>query len=275
MANTIVYNFKSLEELVSKETDVNEEIFNFFTEFNYNKVLNLEKQKNDSQFVFINEINESSTKSTIIQLLNKLNKLNLQKIYSSLKEIVFESNDEINELIKQCIIKIKQESTVLRSSVGELCKNLSSTFFLDKDKNKIQFIKLLLNATFDEYKIAMNYSSPDWDESAAKKSMILLGTLMNADVIGIDITERIIEDFIKRITYTENQEQKYYEGVEKAMTLLSLLMSMISEENYKYKFINVKEIINDELVKYEQNKCIARKTRILFKDALSKLEDKS
>lgn len=268
----IVYKFENLEKLVNNGDEINYEIRDFFKSFSNDKVLNLTKLKDDSQFVFINEINKNETKSSIIQLLNKLNKSNIQKIYTSIREITFTSNDEVDELIKQFIIKIKQESNIIRPLVGNLCKELSSTFFIDKNNEKIHFAVLMLQATFKEYKSAMNFESPDWDKDKAEKSMILLGTLMNSKIIEREITEKIIEDFKKRIAFIENQEQKYYEEVEKSMQLLAVLISVIVEKEPEDEFIKAKAFINRELTKYEDNKCITRKIRIFFKDALSKLE---
>ena len=271
MSNITVYKFEDLEKLVSSSNGIHTEIHNFFKEFSDDKVTNVTKQKDNSQFVFINEINKNETKSSIIQLLNKLNKSNLQKIYTSIREITFTTSDEINELIKQCIIKIKQESNIIRPLVGTLCKELSSTFFIDKNDKKIHFAVLLLNTTFVEYKSAMNFASPDWDKDKAEKNMILLGTLINSKIIEREITEKIIEDFKKRIAFVENQEQKYYEEVEKSMQLLSILIQTIVEKDANNEFVRAKVFIDKELCKYEDNKCITRKTRIFFKDALSKL----
>jgi hypothetical protein len=269
----IVYKYEHLEKLVNDDNEIHYEICNFFNEFNDNKVTDISKLKNNSQFVFINEINKNETKSSIIQLLNKLNKSNLQKIYISIREIPFSSNDEINELIKQCIIKIKQESNINRPLVGNLCKELSSTFFIDKNGQKIHFAVLMLKKTFEEYKNAMNFESSEWEKEKAEKSMILLGTLINSKIIETEILEKIIEDFKKRIVFIENQEQTFYEEVEKSMQLLSILISTIIDKDSKDVFINAKIFIDKELDKYENNKCITRKTRIFFKDALSKLVD--
>ena len=118
----------------------------------------------------------------------------------------------------------------------------------------------------------MNFVSPDWDKDKAEKNMILLGTLINSKIIEREISEKTIEDFKKRIAFIENQEQKYYEEVEKSMQLLSVLISTIVEKDAREEFIKAKVFIDKELCKYEDNKCIARKTRIFFKDALSKLE---
>lgn len=272
----IVYKFDDLEKLINNEQDKHQEIISFYKEFNDEKVTNLEKLKDNTQFVFTNEINKSETKSTIIQLLNKLNKSNLQKIYTSIRDIKFSSNDELDDLIKQFIIKIKQESNMVRPLVGRLCKDLSSTFFIDKDGEKIHFIRLMLKATFTEYSSAMNFKSKDWDEEKAKKSIILLGTLMNSGVVDGEITEKIVEDFKKKIAFIEPNKvnnETYYSEVEKSMQLLSLLISMIVEKENKEIFINAKPFIDKELTKYEDIKCITRKTRIFFKEALNKLEN--
>jgi hypothetical protein len=271
----IVYKYEDLEKLVNNGNETNTEICNFFKNFSDDKVTNLTKLQDNSQFVFINEINKNETKSCIIQLLNKLNKSNLQKIHASIRDISFTSNDEIDELIKQCIIKIKHESNIVRPLIGNLCKELSSTFFIDKNNEKIHFAVLMLQTTFKEYKIAMNFESPEWDKDKAEKSMILLGTLMNSKIIEREITEKIIEDFKKRIAFIDNQSEKYYGEVEKSMQLLAVLILVIVDKDAEYEFIKAKKFIDRELNKYEDNKCITRKTRIFFKDALKKLENEA
>ena len=120
-------------ELLNKYNNLNEEsddVNKFFTNFKFSTIINQNNAKNNSANVFKNLIKEDTTKSKIVTLLNKLNQQNISKIISSIREIIFQTEEELNELVSQCIQKIKRDSDQVRPLVAALCWELQTTYFV-------------------------------------------------------------------------------------------------------------------------------------------------
>jgi hypothetical protein len=109
----VEYNVYKPEELVTylnAVSEENEEVNNFFSTFSFTNILNQNMDKGNSAYVFKNVMKEDTTKSKIVSALNKLHQQNLTKIISMVREITFQTEDELNELVNQCIQKIKRDS---------------------------------------------------------------------------------------------------------------------------------------------------------------------
>ena len=236
------YNHELLLEIVKSNTTKNNEVVSFFNNFTFNNILNQNAAKGNSTYVFKNAIKEDTTKSKITQSLNKLHAQNLSKIVSSIREIVFQNHDELNELVSQCILKIKKDNEQIRPVIASLCHELQSTYFLTADGEKIYFRRLLLTAVKNDYVESLNYDDDTWSKDKSERSMILVGTLYNINIIEKKIMVSIINDLKKLIEYKEDQTQEYYEHVEKAIQQLSCLISVILPQNSQ---ITNSEILNE------------------------------
>ena len=139
-----VYKITDIINELNKITEKSEEVNNFFKNFNFETIIKDNLAKTNSVYVFKNVIKEDTTKSKITQALNKLHQQNLVKIISMIREITFKNMDELNELVNQCILKIKKESELTRPLVAALCWEFLSLYFVTSENDKIYFRKLLL-----------------------------------------------------------------------------------------------------------------------------------
>jgi len=267
-----IYNSEDLTKKLNSVTEYNDEIINFFNNFSFNTVVNQNLAKGNSTYVFKNAIKEDTTKSKIVQLLNKLHQQNLSKITTMIREIIFQTQDEVNELISQCITKIKRDNDQIRPLVATLCFELLSTYFETLNHEKIYFRKLLLKEVKLDYLRSIDYDNEEWTRDAAEKTMILVSTLYNSNIIETNIMASIINDFIKKIEYKENGQQEDYEKVEKSVQLLSYLISSVimNEESIKL-FLNIDKYLEDQMVIYEEKKCISKKIRLICKNTIGEL----
>lgn len=270
------YNHELLLEKVKSNTTLNNEVISFFNNFTYNNVLNQNAAKGNSTYVFKNAIKEDTTKSKITQALNKLHAQNLTKIVSSIREIVFQNYDELSELVSQCIYKIKRDSEQIRPVVAALCNELQSTYFLTADNEKIYFRRLLLTAVKKDYLESLKYDDELWSREKSEKSMILIGTLFNTKLIEKKILVSIISDLENLIKYKE-EEQEYFSRVEKAIQQLTCLISVILPQNSSGNsenndiFINLLKFLEDNIIIYEDKKCISKKIRIVCKNSITEI----
>ena len=271
-----VYNHELLLEKVKSNTTMNSEVVSFFNNFTFNNVLNQKSAIGNSTYVFKNTIKEDTTKSKITQALNKLHAQNLTKIVTSIREIVFQNHDELSELVTQCIFKIKRDSEQIRPVVAALCNELQSTYFLTADNEKIYFRRLLLTAVKKDYIESLRYDDELWSREKSEKSMILIGTLFNTKLIEKKILISIISDLENLIKYKE-EEQEYYNKVEKAIQQLTCLISVILPQNSSGNnenndiFINLLKFLEENILIYEDKKCISKKIRIVCKNSISEI----
>jgi hypothetical protein len=252
----------------------NEDVIKFFKNFTFNDILQQNIAKTNSAYVFKNLIKENTTKSKIIRELNKLNSQNLQKVISTIREIIFQTQDELNDLVNQCIQKIKKDNEQTRPLVAALCNELLTTYFITLDKEKIYFRKLLLNEVKKEYIQSIDYSSENWSKDKGERGMILLGTLFNSKIIDNKIMMSIINDFKKKIQYNDNGTQEEYESVEKSLQQISCLLSCIilNEESKKiYSDLELDTFLEEQMVIYEEKKCISKKIRLVCKTTIQEL----
>ena len=157
-----VYNPIELNEKLDSITLTNYEVLNFFKNFTFEQISNQQIDKGNTSTVFNKIIKEDTTKAKIIGYLNKLNQHNFTKILNSIREIVFQTTDELNELVYQCIQKIKRDNDLIRPLVAALCKELLSLYFPTADDNKIYFRKLLLTEVKKEYVSSISFNSNEW-----------------------------------------------------------------------------------------------------------------
>jgi hypothetical protein len=272
-----VYNHELLLERVKSNNTMNNEVVSFFNNFTFNNVLNQNAAKGNSTYVFKNAIKEDTTKSKITQALNKLHAQNLTKIVSSIREIVFQNYDELSELVSQCIYKIKRDSEQIRPVVAALCNELQSTYFLTADNEKIYFRRLLLTAVKKDYIESLKYDDDMWSREKSEKSMILIGTLFNTKLIEKKILGSIITDLENLIKYKENEKEEYFNRVEKAIQQLTCLISVILPQNSlgnnenKDIYTNLLEFLEENIIIYEDKKCISKKIRIVCKNSITEI----
>lgn len=267
-----VYKPDELFEKLESITGSNNEVEQFFKNFSFEEITTQQAAKGNSTHVFNKMIKEDTTKAKIIGHLNKLSQHNLSKVVNSIREIVFQTTDELNELVYQCIQKIKRENELIRPLVAALCWEFLSLYFVTSDNDKIYFRKLLLSEVKKEYMNSIKFESNDWTKDKADKIMILIGTLYNGKIIEDKIMLSIIGDLKKNITYRENETQEYYEQVEKSIQLLSCLVSsIVLNEDSKKMFGNLSEFLHQQINVYEEVKCISKKVRLVCKNIIFEL----
>lgn len=267
-----VYKPDNLINVLNTVNSLDVNVIEFFKNFSFNKIVNQNIEKGNSAYVFKNVIKEDTTKSKIITALNKLNQQNLSKITQSIREIVFQTFEELNELVYQCINKIKRDNEQTRPLVGALCNELLTTYFITSNDEKIYFRKLLLTAVKNDYIENTDYNSENWTKEKGEKSMILLGVLFNTKIIDNKVMSSILNDFRNKITYKENGTQEDYEIVEKSIHQLSYLLSTIilNEENIKvYDDLDV--FLTNQMNIYEEKKCISKKIRLICKNSIEEI----
>jgi hypothetical protein len=273
--NKQVYYVYEPNELIDKLDSIetpNIDVENFIKNFTFSEITNQQVEKGNSTMVFNKIIKEDTTKAKIIGCLNKLSQHNLTKIANSIRDITFQTTDELDELVYQCIQKIKKENELIRPLVAALCQEFLSLHFITSEGDKIYFRKLLLTEVRKEYLNSCSYDSDDWTKDKAEKIMILIGTLYNGKIIEDKIMSSIIEDFKKNIKYTENGTQEDYERVEKAIQLLScLVLSIVLNDDSKKIFTGLEIFLKEQLVIYENIKCISKKVRIICKNIVFEL----
>lgn len=130
-----VYNPTELFGALSNIKESNEDVEKFFKNFTFDEITNQNAAKGNSTHVFNKIIKEDTTKAKIIGYLNKLSQHNLSKVVSSIRDIVFQTTEELNELVYQCIQKIKRENELIRPLIAALCWEFLSLYFITSDNN--------------------------------------------------------------------------------------------------------------------------------------------
>ena len=275
MNHQIEYNVYKPEELIvclNTVTDENEEVNNFFSTFTFSNILNQIMDKGNSAYVFKNAMKEDTTKSKIVSALNKLHQQNLTKIISMIREITFQTEDELNELVNQCIQKIKRDSDQIRPLVAALCWELLSTYFLTASGEKIYFRKLLLTAVKNDYIENTKFSDENWTKERGEKSMILIGTLFNSKIVEEKVMTSIITDFKNKIIYNDDGVEEDFIIVDKSIHQLSCLIStIIKTDDTKNIFGDLDIFLEKEMKIYEEKKCISKKIRLVCKNCIEEL----
>jgi len=270
-----VYSVYKPEELVSQlntVNDINSEVSHFFSTFSFSNILNQNIDKGNSTYVFKNVMKEDTTKSKIIFALNKLHQQNLTKVISMIREIVFQTEDELNELVNQCIQKIKRDNEQIKPLVATLCWELLSTYFLTAEGEKIYFRKLLLTAVKNDYIENTKYTDESWSREKGEKSMVLIGILFNSKIIEEKIMSSIISDFRNKITYKEGGAHEDYDIVEKSIHQLSCLVStIIKRDETGIIYGDLDKFLEKEMSIYEEKKCISKKIRLVCKNCIEEL----
>ncbi len=268
-----VYNPTELFDKLDLNTDINNDVDSFFKNFSFEEVANQQMAKGNTTQVFNKIIKEDTTKARIIGYLNKLNQHNLAKVVTSIRDIVFQTTDELNELVYQCIQKIKRDNDLIRPLVAALCKEFLSLYFITSDNDKIYFRKLLLTEVKKEYVSSIDFDSNEWTKEKSDRVMILISTLFNEKIIEDKIMLSIINDLKKNITYKAGESQEYYEHVEKSIQLLSCLVSSIAiNTESKIIFDGLNKFLTEQMAIYEEVKCIQKKTRLICKNIVFELE---
>ena len=267
-----VYKPEDLIAQLNTVTDINEEVAQFFSTFSFTNILNQNIDKGNSAYIFKNVMKEDTTKSKIISALNKLHQQNLTKVIAMIREITFQTEDELNELVNQCMQKIKRDSDQNKPLVGALCWELLSTYFLTATGEKIYFRKLLLTAVKNDYIENTKYLDESWTREKGERTMVLIGILFNSKIIEEKIMSSIISDFIPKIAYKEGGVQEDYDIVEKSIHQLSCLVSTIikREENVNI-YGDLDGFLENQMTIYEEKKCVSKKIRLVCKNCIEEL----
>ena len=263
------YNINHLITELNLVDDKNENVIDFFNTFSFTSIVNHNNAKENSAYIFKNVIKEDSIKSKIIQLLNKLNQQNINKIITMIREIIFQTHDDILELVNQCIQKIKRDNNIIRPLVATLCYELLSTYFVTLNKEKIYFRKLFFTAIKENYVSSLDFNNSEWSKEKAEKVMILLGTCYNSKIIDNTIMLSIINDLKNKINFSENNTSEYYDSVEKSIYLLSyLISSIIFDEKTNSFSSDLIEYLEKTIELYKPHKYISKKSRLLCQNII-------
>ena len=270
--NYYSYNPTEITNLLNNIDDKSEDVVKFFNTFSFNTILNHNNAKDNSLNIFKNVMKEDTTKTKIVQLLNKLHNQNLDKIIQSFREISFQTIEELGELVFQIVNKIKRDSEQSRMLVMGLCLDFIGTYFINSNGDKIYFKVLLFNEIKNEYLSSVDYDNDNWKKDRAEKSMILIGTLFNFKIMSVRIMSEIIEDFKKVINYNPDGLQEDYERTEKAIQILSHLISTLAgDDNFKNNFSDFDNYLEEQINIYEDKKCISKKIRLVGKNCIFEL----
>ena len=271
----VTYSVYKPEDLIiqlNTVSEINQDVSKFFSTFSFSNILNQNIDKGNSAYIFKNAIKEDTTKSKIILALNKLHQQNLTKIISMIREITFQTEDELTELVNQCTQKIKRDNDQIRPLVAALCWELLSTYFLTATGEKIYFRKLLLTAVKNDYIENTKYSDEHWTREQGEKSMVLIGTLFNSKIIEEKVMSSIISDFRNKIVYKDGGTQEEYEIVEKSIHQLSCLIStIIRKDEVKIIFGDLDNFLETQMIFYEEKKCVSKKIRLVCKNCVEEL----
>lgn len=271
----IQYSVYKPDELITQLNtvkDASTEVFNFYSTFSFNNIVNQNIDKGNSAFVFKNAMKEDTTRTKIITALNKLHQQNLTKVLSMIREITFQTKDELNELVNQCIQKIKRDNEQIKPLVAALCWELLSTFFLTETGEKIYFRTLLLTAVKNDYIENSKYSDESWTKEKGEKSMVLIGILYNNKIIEDKIMSSIINDFRNKIEFKNDGIQEDYENVEKSIHQFSCLIStIIKNPETKTIYGDLDNYLEEQMTLYEDKKCISKKIRLVCKNIIEEL----
>lgn len=256
-------------------TETNPDVVSFFEQFSFDKIINQNMSKSNTGNLFKNVLKEDPTKAKIIGYLNKLKQENLLKTVSGLREIAFQSQEELDDFVFQCVQKIKKENESNRPIVAMLCKELLDFYFIGESNNKIYFRRLLLSCVKKEYQHSISFDSDTWTSSKAEKVMILIGTLHNSgQIIDNNIINGIIEDLKKNIMFEENKTYESNDKTEKSIHLLSYLVStIIPNETSMDMFLNLKAFLTEQLAIYERTKTISKKIRLVCNNIITHLTE--
>lgn len=267
-----VYKPDELMNQLNTVVDILDDAKNFYSTFSFSSIVNQNLDKGNSAYVFKSAIKEDTTRSKIITALNKLHQQNLTKVLGMLREITFQTKDELNELVNQCIQKIKRDNEQIKPLVASLCWDLLSTYFMTETGEKIYFRTLLLTAVKNDYIENSNYSDVNWIREKGEKSMILIGILFNHKIIEDKVMASIIKDFKNKIEYKEDGSQEDYENVEKSIHQLSCLVSTIIKNNdVKLIYNELDTFLENQMTIYEEKRCISRKIRLVCKNIIEEL----
>lgn len=270
MTKHTIYNNGELYNTVYSVQDNHQDVINFFKTFTFNSVIEAEIAESNSSAVFKNIFKNNKIKALINQNLNKINSGNITQIVLNIKEIKFESKEELDFLISNCINKIKKDNDQVRPLISQLCYELlSSKFYIDNIK--YTFKKLLIENVKLEYDNSIDYTNMKWNKDTSSEVMILIGSLYNCKVIDNEIMNTIIDDFKNSITYI-NDEQNF-DSVQNAVNLFYRLISCIivkKNENMNL-FVNINNYVKSQLHIYKDNEKISKKSIIIFKNIIADL----
>ena len=82
----------------------------------------------------------------------------------------------------------------------------------------------------------------------------------------------IIKDFKNTIEYREDGTEEDFEKVEKCLQQLSCLIScVVLNEDSKVIYDNLDVFLEEQMIIYEEKKCISKKIRLVCKNTISEL----
>jgi hypothetical protein len=267
MSSIITHNITEIYNSFKEITDKDEETLNFFNTFSYANVLEKHNIKLNSSNIFINNNNENTIKSSILNLLNKLHLKNITKTSLELREIKFKTLDDLNELVNQCIQKIKRDNDQLKQITAELCYELQTTYFLTDTNEKIYFRKILLAEIKNDYIKSIDFNNNLWDKDFCEKTINIISIFYNKKIINKEIIISIINDLKNKLVYKEDETTKYYNIIENVIyQFINLLLNIeINEDNLTLLNENI-EFLENELLKYDSKKYISKKIQLICKN---------
>jgi hypothetical protein len=276
MSSIITHNITEIYNSFKENTDKDEETLNFFNTFSYANVLEKHNIKLNSSNIFINNNNENTIKSSILSLLNKLHLKNITKTSIELREIKFKTIDDLNELVNQCIQKIKRDNDQLKQITAELCYELQSTYFLTDTNEKIYFRKILLAEIKNDYIKSINFNDNSWDKDFCEKTLNIISIFYNKKIINKEIIISIINDLKNKLVFKEDETPEYYNIIENIIyQFISLLLNIEIDEDNLILLNEHIEFLENELIKYDGKKYISKKIQLICKNKIDTIKKNS
>jgi hypothetical protein len=273
MASIFTHKVDEILTSFREVTESDENTVEFFKNFSYSNIINQNHIKMNSVNVFTNANNENTTKSTIISYLNKLNARNISKITSSLREIAIVTMDDLNELVTQCITKLRKDTEQMKPITAKLCYELLATYFVTETGEKVYFRNILLSQIKTEYVQSMRFGEEDWTKETSEKTTVLIGILFNNYIIPENVLTSIIDNYKKKIAFPDTESEANGLLVEQVIGQFMILLSSIVLNNESIRlFDGLAQFIDGELLKYNERKLISKKIGLVCKNLFYEVE---
>lgn len=226
MTETIFVVDDIYRELDNIET-LNESVSTFLDTFTIEQIKNRKNEKLNSVNVFKHNIIDNEIQSSIIKVLNRVNQNNIEKSAAEIKNINFTKMEDYQELVIQCLNKIKNTNEQMKYYIGLLFCNLIC-LFNNSDNKKVNIEDLLLKTTREEYLDFIKFDVKN-NTDKNKKILIVISTLYEVKILDEKLISDIFDDFRNFIKYEPNK--KNYEQIEIAIQYLCYFLSSLGFNN--------------------------------------------
>jgi hypothetical protein len=240
------YNTEELLEVLSTITDIDEKADEYFINFTEEQIAIKKQIHLNTAFIASNKIKENPLKSSITEIFNKFQPDTITMTEDKIRNLEFKTLDDFNLLVLRFMFGLNNDNLNVRNLTALLLERLKNFTVIIQNVGHVMSV-FIINKSKNEFDKAISFENVNYTLSFGKKTLLLITTLYNNQLI----VEQALSDIITAHQSYINENIINIEKIKNVENAIYQFHWLLTNIKDKTKIENEKEYLLQLLTQYK------------------------